>query len=318
MAIIVFGAQTMMVEKQINKYIKESFLNLDKVDIIRINSSSLTEGNLIDECSQLSFTADGKVIILENCNLLTRERTKDKFVYTDEFIKYLENENPYVKLVFSCVYDKKIDSSNKIYKIVNKKGKIFECKDLKENEWPFYIQKFFEKRSVKISKDAINELSKRCSGDLNIFFKETEKLLLYKMNNIEIDDIEEIVTKPLSNNVFDLLDFLLHDKINKAIDLYRDLQLAKIEPVVLISILSNSLFFLDKVLYLNNIGLNYSAIASKLKSNPYRVKITLDQFRYVKKEKISRNIDNLYFLDKQIKHSEIDRFYGFEMFLLNF
>jgi DNA polymerase-3 subunit delta len=318
MALIIFGAQPLMIKKQVKKFLLETFSNADKYNVIYLNSHEISEGNIIDECEQMSLTSSNKVVIVENSNFLTAEHAKDKMEYSSELLSYLKHENENTKLIFTVVYDKQLDNRNTIVKYVKENGKILECKDLKADDWKLYTTKYFERRNVKISDDAINEICKRCNGDLNVFINEVDKLLLYKMNDITLKDVELLITKPLEDNIFDILDKLLHGKKNDAIEIYRDLLLQKVEPVVLISIISTTLTYLDRVLYLNSLRQSYTQIASETKSNPYRVMVTLKDFRNVDKGLISSALDSLYELDKTIKHNNIDRFYGFELFLLNF
>lgn len=318
MAIIIFGAQNLMVKKQVKKFLTESFPNSNRYNVIYLNSHNVTEGNIVDECEQMSLSADTKVVVVENSNFLTAERSKDKMIFTDVLLKYLKNENENTKLVFTVTYDKQLDSRNSIVKFVRENGKIIECKDLGNSDWKLYVSKYFERRSVTISQDAVNEICKRCNGDLNIFINETDKLLLYKMNNITLGDVELIITKPLEDNLWDILDKLLHHKKAEAIDIYRDLLLKKVEPVVLISIVSSSLLFLDRVLYLNSMHYNAYKISSMVASYPKKVIETINDFKNIDRKTVSKALDDLYVLDKTIKHNNIDRFYGFELFLINF
>lgn len=318
MSVIIFGAQNLMVKKQISKYINEAFPDATDVDVTYLNSHDIDQETLLNECAQLSLVNPYKLVVLENCNFLTGERSKDKFSYNEKLLSYLQTENPNVKLVFSVIYSGKLDSRNKVVKLISTKGKIIECKDLKIGDWHVYAQKFFERRNVKITKEALYELCDRSDGSLDIFLSETNKLLLYKMNNIDINDINLIVTKPLNNNVYDILKSLLNGNKEKTIQIYRDLRLEKVEPVILISIIANSLLFADQVLFLNSKHYSTSSISQQLKCNPYRTIITLKDFRNIGCDVIEKTLEKLYLLDKEIKHNNIDRFYAFEMFIVNF
>lgn len=65
-------------------------------------------------------------------------------------------------------------------------------------------------------------------------------------------------------------------------------------------------------------GNNESEIADIMKIHPYRVKLALENRRRISLDAIMQEIENLYQLDLAIKSSKVDRFYAFEMFLLNF
>ena len=158
MATIVFGAQPLMVKKQISKIVADYFDKDLNQSVVYLDSHKITEGNLIDECEQCSLNSLYKAVIVENCDFLTAEKNKGKMKYSDLLIDYLKNENANTKLIFSVIYDKKLDSRNKIYKLLSENGKILECKDLKDDDWNVYVTKYFEKRNVGIEKKAINEL----------------------------------------------------------------------------------------------------------------------------------------------------------------
>ena len=319
MAYIVFGSQQLMVKKQVKKCIADYFKDDKNYEVLNFDSSKITEDELLAECEQFSLCGDKKVIIVENSNFLTAERDASKFTYSDSLIKYLKNENPSTVLIFSVVYSKELDSRNKIYKVIDEKGKIIICKDLSEKEWPEQVSLYFRKKNISISKEAIDEICRRCSGDFGVFINESNKLALYKKDNITLEDVKEIVPMPLFNNIFDIQNNLLNNNKEKAIAIFREIQFSKdVDPVSLISIFANQLILLDKVLYLNKKGLNYGTIASELGENPYVVMKNLNSFKKVKPEVIKDALSKLYILDRGIKHSEINKYYGFELFLINF
>ncbi len=319
MAYIVFGSQQLMVKKQVKKCISDYFKDDTNYEVLHFDSSKITEDELLSECEQFSLCGDKKVIVVENSNFLTAERDASKFAYTDSLVKYLKNENPSTILIFSVIYSKKLDSRNKIYKIIDESGKIIICKDLTEKEWPQQVALFFRKKNLSISDEAIDEICRRCSGDFGVFINESNKLTLYKKGNITLEDVKEIVPMPLFNNIFDIQNNLLNNNKEKAIGIFREIQSSKdVDPVSLISIFTNQLILLDKILYLNKKGLNYGTIASELGENPYVVMKNLNSFRKVKPEVIKNALSKLYVLDRAIKHSEINKYYGFELFLINF
>lgn len=319
MAYIVFGSQQLMVKKQIKKCISDIFKENKNYEVLHFDSTKITENELLSECEQFSLYGDKKVIIVENSGFLTTERNSNKFEYTDSLVKYLKNENPSTILIFSVIYNKKLDSRNRIYKVIDENGKIIVCKDLTEKEWPEQVSLYFKKKNISIAQDAVDEICRRCSGDFGVFINESNKLILYKQNNITIDDVKEIVAMPLFNNVFEIQNNLLHKNKEKAIQIFREIQFSKdVDPVSLISIFVNQLILLDKLLYLNKKGLSYGSIASELGENSYIVMKNLNNFKGVDRKLIKSALKKLYELDRAIKHSEINKYYGFELFLINF
>ena len=319
MAYIIFGSQQLMVRKQIKKCISDIFKDDKNYEVLHFDSTKITEGELLNECEQFSLCDDKKVIVVENSNFLTAERDSNKFEYSDSLIKYLKNENPSTILIFSVIYNKKLDSRNKVYKTIDENGKIIVCKELTEKEWPEQVSLYFKKKNVSITQDAIDEICRRCSGDFGVFINESNKLILYKQDKITLEDVKEVVAMPLFNNIFEIQNNLLHKNKETAIQIFREIQFSKdVDPVSLISIFTSQLILLDKSLYLNKKGLSYGTIASELGENPYVVMKNLNSFKNIDRSLIKEALKKLYDLDRAIKHSEINKYYGFELFLINF
>ena len=137
-------------------------------------------------------------------------------------------------------------------------------------------------------------------------------------DHITYDDVVKMVTRPLEDNAFLLFNYLVQKKISEALGLYRDLQVAMVEPVTLIGMLANQFRLLNQISFLFNKGLESNAIATELHLNPIRVQIMLRSVRSITSKVICRTLNDLFNLDLQIKSGQVDRYYGFELFLINF
>ena len=73
-----------------------------------------------------------------------------------------------------------------------------------------------------------------------------------------------------------------------------------------------------QVFIYHELGLTNEEIATTLKQNSYRVKLAMDQRRKTSLQEVFKILEALADLDYKIKSGQIDRFYGFEMFLLNY
>ena len=75
-----------------------------------------------------------------------------------------------------------------------------------------------------------------------------------------------------------------------------------------------------QVLYLDSRYMSVSEIANELGVKEGRVKINLRNAKSnrLKPESLLKVVDDLYQLDYQIKSGKIDKFFGFELFILNF
>ena len=104
----------------------------------------------------------------------------------------------------------------------------------------------------------------------------------------------------------------------QAFDIYRDLRTANIEPVMLISMLGNQFRFVYDVKVLFDSGLQLQEIAKQFKTSEIRVKIASQNAQKYSCDRLLDILFELADLDYKIKSGQVDRFYSFELFLINF
>ena len=311
---ILYGEQYPMIRKRLTKILDERLGKPDDFNVVKIDYDESSIDEVISECSLLPLGYERKAVVVDNASFITKdvdEETKKKFL---ECIKNSGDEIDIILILRS----EKIDQKSEIVNEIKDHGKIFEFLNLKPEEWPVYIKKYFNDRDVEISTDAALELAARVDGDLLRFINEADKLCLYK-NKIEISDIVLMVSKPLEDDAFKITNMLLKGDNETALSVYKDLKLLGSKSVeTIIPMLATQFRFISEVAYLDSQGLDINQIADELAVKDIRVKIALKNCRYLSKRQIAHAIDDLYNLDYQIKSGQIDRFYGFELFLINF
>ena len=80
----------------------------------------------------------------------------------------------------------------------------------------------------------------------------------------------------------------------------------------------NQFRLLNRVSYLARHGYQPEDIAKELNINPIRAKILRKNSFVVSGKRVLQTLEDLYQLDKQIKSGLVDRYYSFELFLINF
>ena len=291
MVYLLYGNENTMIKNRIKKIRRELF-NGEEENIVNFDLDKDSIGNLIDEMNQMFIYGSAKLIIADNANFFVSD------------IKSRKND--------------KISLKNTIYSKILKDGKVLEFKDIQKSDWPIYAGQFFKKRNISISQDALNELIKRANNDLSVFNNEASKLILYKINNIELADVEALVPQNLEDDVFKIMNSLNNGEKKEALKVYYDLRVKNIEPVTLINLFSSSILFMLNVknLLLNNYKVD--EIAKITGSSAGRIYITQKNVKNYKPEFFIDKLTKLAELDKDIKHSRIDRFVGFERFLIEY
>lgn len=319
MVYLIYGNQNIRIKSQLKAIVKKNLGEVDDLNYVKYDFLLTPLLDVMDDVSYLPLGYNHKIVVLENCLFLSKDKYKDKNNKPDDFEKLkasILNQDDNVDLVL-LLPSSNVDKKNELYKLIETNGKIFFIEDPDSKQWIDVVRVYMDKLGAKIDSDALKELSDRTGGDYAALYSNGQKLALYT-DHIRYEDVALMVTRPLEDNTFQIFNHLLNKENILAISVYRDLKVNNVEPVVLISQLATQFRTLNEVLYLAKKGLDNEAIASELNIKPIRVQI-LKRYQYsISLEHIRNVLDELYNLDTQIKSGLIDRYYGFEMFLINF
>jgi len=320
MIYILFGTQALMIKNRTNKLLRERLETIDDFNCVRFDGMETPVQDIVYECTLIPLGYDRKAVIVDNAYYIGKTAVKEKAGLEQDFkvfSAYLKNPNEQTDL-FLCLNAPAIDEKSEFVKIIREKeGTIFELTDISKAAWPDYVRRYFEKLDTKIDDDAVTEIIARVQGDATNFNNHANKLALYT-NHVTLADIDLLVARPLEENAFAISNALLKGNNDQAIAIFRDLLVQNEEPVRLITLLANQFRLMSECYFLNGQGLSNFAIADQLKVNEYRVKLALDMKRKITSAQLLEYLDKLYSLDYRIKSGQVDRFYGFEMFLAEF
>lgn len=319
MVYFIYGNQSIRLKSQLKSIVKKTLGETDDLNFGRFDFTQTPLYEILDDASYLPLGCEHKIVVVDNCLFLGKDKFKDKLNKPedfDELTQTISGQDPNLDLVLMLV-SSNVDKKNEFYKLIEQYGHIFFIEDPDIKQWPEICKKYFENQGITIDYLALKEFASRTNGDYAALTTNGQKLCLYS-NHITIDDVNLMVTKPLEDNTFQIFNYLLNKENSSAIGLFRDLKVSNVEPVVLISQLATQFRLLGEVLYLANCGMNNDAIAEELKIKPIRVQI-MRKYQFSCSLNAIRNIlDNLFELDKQIKSGLVDRYFAFELFLINF
>ena len=232
----------------INEYKKEIINSIKVNNIINYDLSIDDLSDVLYEITSVSLFNKEKVIICENCTFLTSNSKKEDENKVKELIKYLNNPFDDVYILF-IINSEKLDVRKKIVKELKTKSKVYEAKKIENYDLNNFLLKYISDRDYKISNKNISLLISIAGYNLQILINEINKLFLYKGDNktIEEDDIRNLVTTNIENNIFSLTNSFLDNNKEKTINIYNDLLKAGIKHEAIIGTISNQLRLLLQV-----------------------------------------------------------------------
>ena len=321
---LVYSNQSSEIKKVVKGIAKQSLPERDDMNFVRYDGNNTLIQEIIDDANYVPLGYDKKVVAVDNCYFLMKPKPRNKIEADQDYkalISYIKNPNPDCDLILT-VPTAEVDKNGELFKLIEANAKVTFMGDPTIKEWNDYVRKIvndsIEKNpGSKMDSDALMELIDRTAGDIPLLKNSIIKLFLYT-KHVRYEDVLLLVTRPLEDNTFQLFNYLLDGENEKAIGLFRDLQVSNVEPVTLISMLGNQFRLLNQVVFLSKQSKTNDEIAEELKIKPIRVQILKKKTFNMSEKAIHKTLDDLFNLDLQIKSGLVDRFYAFELFLINF
>jgi DNA polymerase-3 subunit delta len=319
---VLYSPQSRMVQGALKRLLEEAFPKRDALNFVTLDMAVTPTTELTNECLNLPLGCDKKAVVAENCSFLGAG--KFKYLKDDDggksLLAYLENPDEAISL-YLLVYDSDLSLRSPLYKALLKAGaKINPVSVFTKDQWTAYITKFFAKREVTISADAIAELSKRVDGDYATFLNESQKLLTYlgEGKEITLNDVKTLVSAPLEDDAYTLANALAAGDLKGALKIYRDLASASVDEVTLIHLLANQFRFLNEVRYLASQHLSDEEIGSTLFASPIRVRIARKNLLAMKEDSLPNALEKLYQCEFRIMTGQMSEDLAFSLYLATF
>ncbi len=325
MVYLIYGNQTSVIKSYIKKIAKDALPEQDEMNFVKFDGANTLIQECVDEANYVPLGYDNKVVAVENCYFLQKKKPRNKIESDQEYDvlkEYLSHPNEMCEFIL-CVSTSDIDKKNECVKILFDSGKVIEVKDPDQQSWNQYVKdkiKAMLQRnpSFRIDRDALDELTLRTAGDIPLFKNSVTKLFLYT-DHVTFEDVDKLVTRPLEDNVYQIFNHLLNNKNDLAVRIFRDLKVSNVEPVTLVSTLASQFRRYNQVAFLSKKGLSNEEIAQEIGIKPIQVQILKRSTFAMSEKSIHKTLDDLFKLDLQIKSGQVnDRYYAFELFLINF
>lgn len=209
---------------------------------------------VIDLAETMPFFASRRVIIIENSGWFQKGG--------DKMAEYLQNLPDTTYFIF---VETQIDKRSKLYKTVKNKGRIAEFAHQDEQTLKRWILGMLKKEEKNITAADLQFLLERTGTEMANIKTEMEKLLCYTMNKTEVtrEDIEEICTKRIQNQIFEMINAMADRNQKLALDLYYDLLTLKEPPMRILALIGRQFNLLLQVKELRTKGYSPQVISEK-------------------------------------------------------
>ena len=301
---LLYGEEPFLINKKINEIVQDE-------SVVFYDMESTDFNDIKEEIMSYSLFSNNKIVVCKNCYFLTSSSENKEYLNILGEILKNDFDN---KLILSV--NSKVDERKKVVKELIKLSTVYVYNKLNENDTINFILQEFEKLEYKIDVSTLNYFYNYVGDNLDIIYNEIQKMNLYKDDKvITKEDINNISSKAIDNNIFELIDAISNKDIDRALNIYDYFLLINEEEIKLISIIADyfRLIYQTKTL----IGDNYSEadISKDLEVHPYRVKLARNS--PISIEEAKKNLLKLFDLDVAIKTGTKNKKTEFRLYLLN-
>ncbi|PPA71471.1 DNA polymerase III subunit delta [Jeotgalibacillus proteolyticus] len=316
---LVYGDEPFLIKE--TKQILLQHAILEQEMDFNFSSYDLEDGDTLElameDAETFPFMGERRVVFIHNPQFLTAEKKKEKAeTNLTSLQSYLESPAPYTILVLIAPYEK-LDERKKITKQLKKSATVLEAKKLKEHDIRTWVKQRAGQAGVQIQEAAAEKIVELAGTNLFMLAGEIDKLSLYALETSEItvEMVEKLTARSIEQNVFDLIDRAVHNRIDEALQLYWDLLKQKEEPLKILALLAGQFRLIYQVKSLASKGYGQQQIASQLKVHPFRVKLAAKHAQAFSSSKLSSIMLSLAQCDLDMKTSGFNKEMVIEFFL---
>lgn len=310
MIYVMYGTEDFFIWREIEALKKK--YQIHDINISRYDMEQTTMDTILEDANTFSLFAPIKMILVDRASIFAN--SPKKTVSDDDLIAledYMKHMNPDTHLIF--IHDK-VNKAKKITKLVKKYGVLKECNH--GGNLNGFVKELLT--GYQLEPRVIPLLLERVGENVALLQKECEKLKLCKWEEkaIATSDVEALVHKTITLDIFHFIDTIIQRKKEEAIEIYREMLKYNEEPIKIVVMLSNQFRLMYQAKELIRQGYRESDIATKLGAHPYSVKLALQKSRAYESNYLLSILEQLADLDYQIKSGQVEKELALELFIL--
>ncbi|MDQ5886226.1 MAG: polymerase subunit delta [Patescibacteria group bacterium] len=286
------GLNTFVLSLELNEYISTYISKYGDIGLERVQCSERTYSQLVDSVQAMPFLVPKSLVILNapSANKELSEKIKN----------FLELVNDQTDVIF---IESKFDKRSVLYKSLKKMTDYKEYNELDEQGLSRWIMQFVSDEKGSISSSDARRLVQRIGLDQLRLSNEVQKLLAYNPS-ITLSTIELLTEQTPTSSVFDLLDAALRGDQKKALAIYEQQRIQKIEPQAILALFVWQLHVLTILKAAGSRAPN--SVAKDAKLNPYVVQKSYALAKTLSVGQIKKLVKRTLDLDIQLKSQSVD------------
>ena len=292
MITIILGSNSFAVDQELLTRTKAFAEKHGDLAIERLDGEEASFEQMQASLESAPFLSAKKLVILR--------RPSANKQFAESFEDVLERVTESTDLL---IVETKVDKRSSYYKLLKKQKDLVDCSEVESRDLPAWLVAFARQQGGMLSPTDARYLVDRLGPSQQLLRSEVDKLLLYS-SDITRDNIDTMTELTPQSTVFQLVEAVFSGKAKRAIELYEEQRLQKVEPIVIMGMLAWQLHILAIVKAAGN--RNSAEIAKDAKLNPYVVQKTQNIASNMTLAEVKKLINEVVLLDSKLKSVTID------------
>ena len=306
---LLYGEEAYLKKQYKDKLTKAILPEGDTVNYAYYEGKGIQPGELIDLAETMPYFAERRLIVVENSGFF-----KNASPELADYIRTMPET--------ACIHfvENEVDKRGKLYKAVKEKGRIAEMGRQDEKTLLYWIAGNVKKEERQIKESTARYLISLVGTDMENLEKEMEKLFSYTLgkSEITIQDIDDICTSQVTNQIFAMVEAVAAKQQKKALDYYYDLLALKEPPMRILYLLSRQFKLLMEVRDLAGKGFDKSQIAKTVGLHPFVVGKYMQQCRDFSETELRSILEDAADTEEMVKTGRLNDMMSVELFIVKY
>lgn len=272
----------------------------------------------VEAAETFPFIGEKRLVVATDASFLTARKAP---AHVEHDVKILENyaQNPVSHSVFVLtVPDDKLDERKKVVKLLKKHATLFASSVQKGENLDGWIREQVAQYGVQIDSDSVGLLLQFAGDNMQMLASELQKMAHYvgPDGSITVQVVRDLVAKTIEQDVFTLVDHVVHLRMDKAFETLHELLKSKEEPIKILFLLARQFRLIFRAQDLAKKGYSNKEMSQAMGAHPYACQLATKQSKRFTQAQLAGLLDHLAELDFQMKTGKLEKVLALELFLL--
>ena len=302
MTITLTGANDFTRSAELDRLVADFIREYGDMALERLDGEEADYERIRESIESLPFLTARKLVVL-------REPSKQKN-FAEKIDELLGAVAETTEIV---IVEPKLDKRLSYYKTLKKRTEFREFGELDNNDLIKWAVGYAKDQEATLNSNDARFLIERVGDNQQLLKNELDKLLLFnpKISRETIEVMTELVPQ---STIFELLDAAFVGDKRRALKIYNEQRMLKVEPQQIISMLAWQLHVMALIKTAGE--RTPDQIARETKLNPFVIRKSLNIARRLTLIDLKKQVNNLLTIDTRLKNESIDADEALQFFLL--